>query len=181
MSKAMSDLMNDHEAILSALQVFTRILSKIQNTQSADPQELLAFLDFLREFADKCHHGKEEGLLFPTMTAFGLPDRGGPIGVMMAEHILGRGYIHDMQEALEGDVADLAAFELAGRKYIDLLQSHIHKENSVLFPMAEKLIPQADLDRLAAAFEEHEEKVIGHGRHAELHTFLDELHQKYPA
>ncbi len=181
MSKAMSDLMHDHEAILLALQVFSRILTKLQSTPNADTLELSQFIDFLKEFADKCHHGKEEGLLFPAMIAFGMPDRGGPIGVMMAEHIQGRGFIHDMQEALEAEPVDLAAFDLAGRKYIQLLQAHIHKENSVLFPMADKLIPQADLDRLAAAFEEHEEKVIGRGRHEELHALLEELNMKYPA
>ena len=181
MSNAMSILMNDHEAILSALDVFSRILAKLQGSSQADVDELQHFIDFLKEFADKCHHGKEEGLLFPTMIAFGLPDRGGPIGVMMAEHIQGRGFIHDMQEALEAEPLDLAAFDQAGHKYIQLLQAHIQKENAVLFPMADKLIPHTDLDRLAVAFEEHEEKVIGHGRHAELHALLDQLHTKYPA
>jgi hemerythrin-like domain-containing protein len=91
MSKAMTDLMNDHDAILMALDIFSRILDSNKKTAQVDPDELLDFLDFLREFADKCHHGKEEGILFPAMIAVGIPDRGGPIGVMMAEHIQGRG------------------------------------------------------------------------------------------
>ena len=59
-----------------------------------------AFIGFLKEFADKCHHGKEEGLLFPAMVAAGIPDKGGPIGVMLAEHTQGRQFIRDMEESL---------------------------------------------------------------------------------
>jgi len=180
MSKAMTDLMNDHEAILSALDVFSKILDKIQKEKSGNQDELMDFIDFLREFADKCHHGKEEGILFPAMIAAGVPDRGGPIGVMMTEHIQGRGYIHDMLEALE-EPEDYAGFEKAGRAYIELLRMHIQKENNVLFPMADRVIEPQQLESIYKAFEEHEEKVIGHGRHEELHAMLNGLTAKYSA
>lgn len=179
MSKAMIDLMNDHEAILSALDVFENILNKIKiNRSEANPDDLLDFVSFLSEFADKCHHGKEEGILFPALIAAGVPDRGGPIGVMMAEHIQGRGYIHDMFEAFE-ETEDYDRFEKAGRAFIDLLRSHIQKENNVLFPMADRVILAEQLDTMHQAFEDHEEKVIGHGRHEELHEVLNTLKEKY--
>lgn len=178
MSKAMTDLMNDHDAILTALDIFSKILDKIQKEKNANPDELMDFIDFLKEFADKCHHGKEEGILFPAMIAAGVPDRGGPIGVMMAEHIQGRGYIHDMDEALE-EPEDYQAFEKAGHSYIELLRMHIQKENSVLFPMADRVIAPQQLESMYEAFEEHEEKVIGHGRHEELHAMLNGLSAKY--
>lgn len=179
MSKAMTDLMNDHDAILSALDVFAKILDKIKiEKNETNPDDLMDFVDFLREFADKCHHGKEEGILFPAMIAAGVPDRGGPIGVMMAEHIQGRGYIHDMLEALDG-LEDYDRFEKAGRSYIELLKVHIQKENNVLFPMADRVILPEQLDTMHQAFEEHEEKVIGHGRHEELHEVLNTLKEKY--
>lgn len=178
MSKAMTDLMNDHDAILMALDVFSKILDSFKKETPPDPDELLDFLGFLREFADKCHHGKEEGILFPAMIAAGVPDRGGPIGVMMAEHIQGRGYIHIMSEALE-EPEDYAKFEKAGRAYIELLQVHIQKENKILFPMADRVISAEQLESIYSAFEEHEEKVIGHGRHEELHALLDKLKARY--
>jgi hemerythrin-like domain-containing protein len=179
MSKAVTDLMNDHHAILSALDVFANILDKVSKEKSAIVDDLVSFIDFLREFADKCHHGKEEGVLFPAMIAAGIPDRGGPIGVMMAEHIQGRGYVFSMLETLE-EPEDYVRFEKAGRAYIDLLRMHIQKENSVLFPMAERAITPEQLDSIYQAFSEHEEKVIGHGRHEELHVLLDGLKAKYP-
>ncbi len=179
MSKAITDLTSDHQTILSALDVFSKMLNIIQQTQTADLDELDEFIAFLKEFADKCHHGKEEGILFPAMIAFGLPDRGGPIGVMMAEHIQGRGFIFEMEDALENEEPDLRRFEKAGRQYIDLLSAHIQKENTVLFPMADRIIPEKDLVGMYLVFEEHEEKVIGSGRHAELQALLDQLKKKY--
>lgn len=178
MSKAMTDLTNDHDAILSALDVFSKILDQLKNVNEANPEELLDFLDFLMEFADKCHHGKEEGFLFPAMIASGVPDRGGPIGVMMSEHIQGRGYIHTMLEALE-EPEDYSRFEKAGRAYVDLLRVHIQKENNILFPMADKVIVPEALESIYHAFREHEVKVIGHGRHEELHAMLNDLKDKY--
>lgn len=180
MSKAMSDLMNDHKAILMALDVFSKILDSFKKVDTPNPDELLDFLDFLKEFVDKCHHGKEEGILFPAMIAAGVPDRGGPIGVMMAEHIQGRGFVYTMAEALEEEPEDFAKFEKVGRAYIALLQTHIHKENSVLFPMADRMISPEQLESIFQGFEEHEEKVIGHGRHEELHAMLDDLRARYP-
>ena len=97
---------------------------------------------------------------------------------MMSEHIQGRGYIHDMVEALE-EPEDYPGFEKAGRAYIDLLRMHIQKENSVLFPMADHVIAPQQLESLYTSFEEHEEKVIGHGRHEELHAMLNGLSAKY--
>ena len=179
MSEAITDLLNDHEAILTALDVFSWMLDDQKMSGEADAVELGNFVGFLKEFADKCHHGKEEGILFPAMIAAGVPDRGGPIGVMMTEHIQGRGYIFEMDESLV-EPMDFSRLEKNGRNYITLLRAHIQKENSVLFPMADRMISASELEQMHVAFKEHEEKVIGHGRHEELHAMLADFHRKYP-
>ena len=51
-------------------------------------------------FADKCHHGKEEDVLFPELEKAGIARQGGPIGVMLHEHVSGREFIRRMSEAL---------------------------------------------------------------------------------
>jgi hemerythrin-like domain-containing protein len=43
-------------------------------------------VNFLRHFADECHHFKEEKLLFPLMEEDGIPREGEPIGMMLVEH-----------------------------------------------------------------------------------------------
>ena len=179
MSKAIADLMNEHEAILSAIQILERMMAAMEKAPSVDTKDMLAFIGFLKEFADKCHHGKEEEFLFPAMVGAGVPDKGGPIGVMLAEHAQGRQLIRDLEEALSTGV-DQAKLSQAASEYASLLKIHIHKENMVLFPMAERMLTEAQLEKLYEGFEEHEEKIIGQGRHEELHAMLKSLQEKYP-
>ena len=179
MSKAIADLMNEHEAILSAIQILERMIATIEKATSVETKDIHDFIGFLKEFADKCHHGKEDGLLFPAMIGAGVPDQGGPIGVMLAEHAQGRKLIRDMEESISTDV-DRMKLAQAAREYANLLRNHIQKENNVLFPMAERVLTETQLEKLYKGFEEHEEKVIGQGRHEELHAMLKSLQEKYP-
>ena len=180
MSKAIDDLKHDHDAILSALKILDRIAEDIEKGGAPGKGDLARFIDFLKEFADKCHHGKEEGILFPALVKAGIPEKGGPIGVMLSEHVEGRELIKEMEAAVSGK-EDHERFTLAAKQYSSLLQAHIEKENSVLFPSAESVLTAAQWDQIHDAFEQHEQKVIGAGRHEELHAMLKGLRQKYPS
>ena len=180
MSKAIDELQHDHDAILSALKILDAMTGKLGSAGAPSAADLGSFIGFLKEFADKCHHGKEEGILFPALTGAGMPKQGGPVAVMLSEHVEGRAFIQQMEKAVSGAV-DAAAFTQAAQGYAALLRAHIAKENNVLFPAAERLLASADLEKIHAMFEQHEETVIGHGRHEELHRMLKELRTKYPA
>ncbi len=171
MGKATQDLRNEHSAILYVL----KILDKMMVSENSDPQSLLSIyyevVDFLKIFADKCHHGKEEGYLFPELVRKGIPDEGGPVGVMLQEHVQGRSLISQMFTSLEQK--DLNSYLHAAVLYRDLLRAHIEKENQVLFVMADRVISEAEQDVMFESFERHEEEVIGHGVHEKLHARID--------
>jgi hemerythrin-like domain-containing protein len=178
MSRAIEDLTKEHEEILSGLQVLTAITLRIERKLDIEKRDIWNLVTFLKDFADKCHHGKEEGILFPALVKAGIPDKGGPVGVMLSEHTQGRALIKAMDGAATGS-PDYPKFKQAAGEYAALLQAHIDKENTVLFPMAEKSLSAEKLEQIHAAFEQHELKVIGAGRHAELHELLRKLKQKY--
>jgi hemerythrin-like domain-containing protein len=180
MSKAIDELKHDHDAILSSLSILDAMVGRLGTALAPAAEDFRGFIGFLKEFADKCHHGKEEGILFPALTSAGMPSQGGPVGVMLSEHVQGRRLIREMEQALSVDMNE-KAFAKAARGYAELLRSHITKENEVLFPAAERLLPSGDLEVMKGKFEEHEEKVIGHGRHEELHAMLKDLKKKYLA
>jgi hemerythrin-like domain-containing protein len=180
MSKAIDDLLNEHEAILSAIKIMGSMIADMENSPTVETRDIQDFIGFLKEFADKCHHGKEEGLLFPAMSEAGIPDVAGPISFMLAEHAQGRKLIQDMEESIT-PALDKNKLAEAARNYAHFIRNHIQKENMVLFPMADNYLTETQLDRLYEGFEEHEEKVIGHGRHEELHAMLKRLQEKYPA
>jgi len=180
MSRAIDELMHEHEAILFSLGILDKIAGAARSGRKIDLGDARKLVGFLKEFADTCHHGKEEGILFPAMEAAGIMNEGGPIGVMLHEHVLGRERIRGMNLALEGS-GDPAAFAREATGYIELLRQHIDKENQVLFPLGERVLSPETLDALYARFEDHEERVIGHGRHEELHAMLADFEKRYAA
>lgn len=160
------------------------ILEKLISTGQTDPlgfniSDAQGIVGFLKIFADTCHHGKEEGILFPAYEQHGVPNEGGPIGVMLAEHVEGRSHIKTMSQALDQDPADRKSFSQAARNYIDLLRAHIQKENDVLYPFGDSFLSEDEQVSLFKQFEAHEEQVIGKGKHEELHAQLEKWSSNY--
>ncbi|MEW5720433.1 MAG: hemerythrin domain-containing protein [Chloroflexota bacterium] len=133
---------------------------------------------FFRNFADKCHHGKEEDELFPALEQRGMPKRGGPIGVMLAEHDQGRAFVRGMSDAADqyakGDQTAAPALVQNTLGYVNLLRQHIAKENDVLFPMADHILADADQAKLFDAFEQIEATRTGPGEHERYHAMIAE-------
>ena len=177
MGKATQDLRKEHDAILHVLEILDAMISDDKKEDTEMLQYYSELVYFLKTFADKCHHGKEENHLFVDLEKHGVPNEGGPIGVMLYDHNQGREYIFLMNKAVEAK--DLTAFNDAAAKYRDLMRSHIEKENNVLFVMADKILDDAKQDELFEKFEQYEETVIGHGVHEELHAMIYKWSEKF--
>ncbi|MCL5406091.1 MAG: hemerythrin domain-containing protein [Deltaproteobacteria bacterium] len=179
---ATDQLRAEHEGILTMLQILERICEQMNSGKRANLDHLDQIVEFLQVFADKCHHGKEEDILFPALEKVGIPREGGPIGVMLSDHEQGRKYIRAMGEALEElkEGRDGSGeFVRAASGYIELLRSHIMKENNVLFVMGERNLSQEEQTRLFDSFEIMEQEKIGVGRHEAFHRLIDELSSEY--
>ncbi len=179
MKKASEDLKHEHGAVKIALNVLEKIASTIQRHENPDANDLKEMVDFLILFADKCHHGKEETYYFPALQKAGFPGNGGPIGVMLQEHEQGRLNIRQMKNSVSGLHADLNAFADAASSYVSLMRNHIEKENNILFMMGDQHLSEETQFELLKKFEEHEEKVVGEGKHEKLHAILEKLARKY--
>ena len=178
-SLATQVLRQEHEAILRMLDAALQAARQLERSQPVKPSVLKGVMEFFQLFADKCHHGKEEALLFPLLEKKGVPRAGGPVGVMLHEHELGRSLIAEMTAATEayssGDLAAGPRWALAARKYADVLGHHIYKENEVLFVMAESMLSETEQHELAAAFERLELEKMGAGTHQRLHAQMEKL------
>lgn len=168
------------EVVLNSLEVMTE---KAQAEGRLQREDSLEAIDFIRNFADRCHHGKEEDRLFPAMAAKGMPTDGGPIGVMLMEHDMGREFVRQMAESREaasdGDKTALAKFVAGATGYINLLRVHIHKEDHILFPMADRLMDDSEQSNLLTQFEVVETEHMGAGTHARYLKVAEALAQKY--
>lgn len=150
-------LEEEHQVILGMLDVLERVIARIDDGRPFPTADATELLEFFVEFADKCHHAKEEDTLFPAMEANGFPRDQGPTAVMRYEHRVGRELVGDLRARLvaasAGDAEAVAAWTRTGREFIDLLRQHIRKEDHCLFPMACNAIrdPEHQCD-LAARF-----------------------------
>ncbi len=174
--KATALLSDEHRVIERVLGALARLTEKpaaefLQSWKKA--------LDFIRHFADQCHHLKEEKILFVALEAHGIPNEGGPIGMMLLEHEEGRSYVRAMFDALgkieAGDRSAQAALCDNAKQYLRLLREHIQKEDEILFRMADEVISADEQKKLLAAFAEHEAEEMGAGVHDKYLTIARDL------
>ena len=180
--KATEILMREHELILRGVAVLERMAGRVEAGQAVPAADAQAIIEFIKKFADGCHHAKEEGVLFPAMEAAGMPRSGGPLAVMLTEHDQGRAAVRIMSEAVAafGSSTDAqASFARGALGYAHLLANHIHKENNILFRMADNLIGPSQDAELVRAYDEHEAQVSGPGEHERFHKVIDDLERAY--
>jgi len=156
--KTVDRLINEHDLIERGISLLEQVATLMEAGQDV-PDGLAAWApEFFRQFADNCHHAKEEDLFFPLLKSRGIPEEGGPIGVMLHEHIVSRDCVRRMREAVGQNPIDSAKYVAAAREYIPLLRQHIFKENNVLFKMAENVLSESDDADLNDQFTEVEQQ-----------------------
>ena len=168
---AIEILVKEHDSILQMIEITQTILNKNDETK-VNLQHVEEIIDFVQNFADKYHHLKEEDVLFMELEKHGMPREGGPVGVMLSEHDEGRNYIKHAAKAVieykEGNTDALTDIESNLLNFCTLLTNHIAKENNILYPMAERMLPESILETMSQDFEE-----------ANLATTNNEYHDKY--
>lgn len=154
---ATSALRSEHDNILAMIACLREACAKAEHCDRFDAETFREGVNFIRNYADSWHHAKEEDLLFPALETAGMPREGGPIAVMLQEHVLGRTYVRKIADHLEaaimGDneaISTVLRFTLV---YADLLTQHIQKENNILFNMADQFLSADEHERLEKEYE----------------------------
>jgi hemerythrin-like domain-containing protein len=159
------------------------VSDRLESGKKVDPKHLESILEFIKVFADKCHHAKEEDLLFPALEKAGIPKEDGPVGVMLLEHDEGRRYVKALGEGIaqytEDDISAGSKIAENARNYMALLSQHIDKEDNILYPMADARITDAEQLMLEKEFEKIESEIVGPGKHEEFHRLLHKLKEEY--
>ncbi len=178
-------LRQEHEGIMKMLVVAETAADQLERGKKVPAKTLAELLEFFQTFADQCHHGKEEELLFPALEAKGVLHSDGPIGVMLTDHERERALIKvlaqatsDYQAGLKGAARQWAR---AARSYIHLMRGNIYREDNVLFVIAEGLLRPDELDDLAEKFKKLEVERIGRGTHSHLRKMINQMSAKKAA
>lgn len=148
----------EHRNIETVVKALGDMALAIERGQRVEAVLLQTAVEFFRVYADKLHHGKEEALFFPMLVKRGVPPQGCPIGGLSHEHEKGRALADSLEEWVTfyeqrrpGAQAGLAQ---TLRGIIELYQNHIWKEDAMVFPMADKVLTEADQKELGEKFAE---------------------------
>ena len=174
------ELMEEHRVIERMLDVVSKAADQLDAGVKVDREVFVGAADFFKNFADKCHHAKEEKLLFAKMVERGVSGEVGPVAVMLREHEDGRAHVRKIAELSARETDDRSRSDLINhaRAYADLLGQHIQKEDNILYPMADRILTPEDQDELGKGFKEVEEKLMGPGVHERYHRMIEDFEKR---
>ena len=131
-------LMIEHRLIERIIRLMDKELKNIARSNKANIEFINIAVDFIKVYADRCHHGKEEDILFRDLAKKPLSvEHKRIMEELIQEHILARGIVKELIEVKdkykEGDNQTLKAIV----ENIDILVKfypvHIGKEDKQFF------------------------------------------------
>lgn len=155
-------LVDEHKLILRMIALLERNAPRTAVGTYSNWQFYLDGVDFIRNFADRFHHAKEEDVLFEALVTNGMPRQNSPIAAMLMEHDQGRAYVKAVEtaagQALSGTPGQGGIIAENALAYAELLRGHIAKEDDILYPLAERVIPDTMRDAIIAGYTAAEAK-----------------------
>ncbi|SMP62711.1 hemerythrin domain-containing protein [Anoxynatronum buryatiense] len=174
----------EHTFIRRMLTVMRKFAYRLMNDPQMDVSDAPLMIDFVRQYADKHHHGKEEDLLFNRMVAHlgsaavKLVQHG-----MLVEHDLGRLHMKLMEEGIEAFQAgdDEARLDIIGNAiaYTQLLDRHISKEDDMVYQFAWRHFQPEMIELINRETDDFEVKASAAGIQQHYLTLLEEMEAKY--
>lgn len=175
---------HEHRYIRRMLAVMRRFSYQLMNNPHMDVSDAPKMIDFVRQYADKHHHGKEEDILFNRMVdhlgsaAEKLVKHG-----MLVEHDLGRLHMKQMEEGIQSFLAghDEARLDIIGNAiaYTQLLDRHISKEDDMVYAFAWRHFEPEIIQHIDQESQNFESKAASKGIQQQYIELLEELEAKY--
>jgi hemerythrin-like domain-containing protein len=163
--KPRGTLMIEHRLIEKMLNVIRKEEADIRSTKMVDPVFIDTAVDFIRTYADRTHHGKEEDILFRDLDKKKMTDEdAAAMRGLIEEHAFARKTVAGLVEAkmnyVEGDRSAIDTILEKLGILMEFYPSHILKEDRVFFPNTEKYFTADELDAMLNEFREFDMRMI---------------------
>jgi hemerythrin-like domain-containing protein len=146
-SPPMKRLVDEHKLILRFIAVVPELAEGVDLESGAGREEILAAVDFIRSYADRFHHAKEEDILFA-----GFDPELDILKAMREDHRQGRACVQGVLDALERGDTEGVVENLHG--YAGILTEHIKKEDEILYPWMDRNLSTRQVGEIFARFRE---------------------------
>jgi hemerythrin-like domain-containing protein len=162
-------LVEEHRLILRMISLLEKNAPLTAAGTYQNRQFYLDGVDFIRTYADRFHHAKEEDVLFAALIHNGMPKDHSPVAAMLMEHDQGREFVRAMEaavmEAHSGSADACGAIAANALGYAALLRDHIGKEDEILYPLAERVLPEAMRFGIVSGYQSAEAALTPELRH----------------
>jgi hemerythrin-like domain-containing protein len=157
--------MIEHRLIERMIALIAASLDEIESTGKVDPVFVDTAVDFIRTYADRTHHGKEEDILFRDLDKRSMSNEDRKMmDELIEEHVFGRKTTKALVEAnaryRQGDESALTDIAERLRTLTEFYPSHIEKEDKSFFPASRKYFTEREDQEMLAEFNEFDRKMI---------------------
>ncbi|MEX2606373.1 MAG: hemerythrin domain-containing protein [Kiritimatiellia bacterium] len=171
-------LRKEHEIIRKVADALKREAGRIQKNDTVEAERIAKFHDFFKNFADRCHHAKEEDELFPVLREKNVDPV--IIDLLVKQHAEGRILLAGIENTLsrltgDGSEPDTRVLARYLFEYAQLMERHIRLENEYLWPRVSERLDDSQKSDLAKAFHKIETEELGEGFHEKYHALAMEL------
>ncbi len=163
--QARGPLMIEHRLIERMIAIVKASLTQIESTKKIDPVFVDKVVDFIRTYADRTHHGKEEDILFRDLSERAIPPKDQSImKELVDEHVFGRQTTKALVEAntryRNGDVSAFSDITDRLRTLTEFYPKHIEKEDKVFFPAYSSCLTDEEDKKMLSEFYEFDKRMI---------------------
>ena len=170
-SPPLQRLVDEHVLIKRLLARIPDLIAAMDLETPEGRNHVFAAVDFIRNFADRYHHAKEEDILFKFFD-----ETRDIIRVMHADHRAARAHVMAICEAVERRDAAAAARNLGA--YRELLSEHIRKEDDVLYPWMDRELGDREVGELFQAFHRVDAEAFDPGHADNYAHYIERLEQQ---
>jgi hemerythrin-like domain-containing protein len=176
--KPIGPLMWEHRLIEKMLVSMMRHIDEVEKTKKVNPLIIDMAVDFVRTYADRTHHGKEEEILFRDLAKKNLtPELKKTMQELLDEHIWGRkttaALVAAKEKYLQGDEEKIAEIISIARELGNFYPKHIEKEDKHFFYPCQEYLSMDEQGKMLAEFWEFDRKMI----HEKYNKVYDEYSQ----
>lgn len=169
-SPPMKMLVEEHRRILRFVALIPALTAGLDVESGEGRGRILDAVDFIRSYADRFHHAKEEEILFACF------DEGLTIlKAMHDDHRRGRACVQGVLDALGRRDEEGVSRNLAG--YGEILTEHIRKEDEILYPWMDRNLTTRQVGELYARFRGVDATFLDAGERYE--AFVGSLEEQY--
>jgi len=177
--KPIGPLMREHRLIERMVALLNEQLRQISKKNKVDTEFLTVAIDFIRTYADRTHHGKEEDILFRELAKKQLSQEHKRImNDLIEEHASARKIVTNLVNAreryVECNLESLKDITDCIRELVSLYPAHIDKEDKHFFYPSLAYLSKQERDDMLQEFWEFDRKLI----HEKYQKIVEELEKR---